>query len=786
MVNYNVTKSSMSQYKQDKVICRHIHGSHSFGIFYGDNPLEYPAPIMLLEISMLIMITRILRFLLKPLRQPRVVSEILGGIIMGPSILSRSKKFRSYFFPDNAEFVLKNVGVLGFVYFLFISGVKTDLSVVVKTAGRKHWYIALFSIVVPLICTISVAIPLRKSMEKEFATASSILGASSLFAMSAFPVIQLIIKEFNLLSSEIGRLALLIAVISDILGISFIIAFEATKQEEGKSLSALWYIISLIVVMASIFGGIRQFMLWIVKTTPEGKPVDQIYVIAVLVGVVVVGFVTDMLGIAIANGPLWLGLAIPDGPPLGATLVEKSETVVMDILLPFSYTFVGMITDVSSMSGNWPVLQPIFLMALTGFITKIIATLLASLFFDVPLKESLALSLILSLRGQVELLLFTHWMDLKMITVPYFTMLVLLTIGVTAIASPLFSILYDATRPYVVNKRRNIQHNPPNTELHIVAGIFDEQSMAAVINLLEISNPTINSPFSVYALHLTELIARAVPVFIDHEKEGPESEHISQSSIHKALKLFQKTSCEQIKIHLYTSKTAKRSMYQDICHLALDKKASLVILPYKKEQEDNNITETGREHKRVPSMYSEVLTHAPCSVGILVHRSSSKKHLLGNLPMRSLYHFAVLFLGGADSREALVYADRMLGNPNVSLTVVRFLSNENKGDNMTDKKLDDGVVTWFWVKHEGNNQVVYREVVVKNGEETVAAIRAMGDNNFDLWIVGRKHEINPVIVKGLSDWSNHNELGVIGDYVASSDLDSRASVLVVQQQVLRG
>ncbi|KAL3518009.1 hypothetical protein ACH5RR_020598 [Cinchona calisaya] len=780
----NVTNIPIPLPREGKAICRQIYGGHPFGIFYGDNPLQYSVPIMLLELSILMIITRILRFLLKPLRQPRVVPEILGGIIMGPSILSRSKKFHAYFFPDNAEFVLKNIGVLGFMYFLFISGVKTDLTVVTK-ARKKHWYIALISTVVPLICTISVAIPLRKSMEKELAKASSILGTATLFAMSTFPVLQLIIKEFNLLSSEIGRLTMLIAVISDIIGINCVIAFEAAKQEEAKSSAALWYILSLIVVMASIFGGIRRAMLWIVKTTPVGKPVDQIYVIAILLGVMVVGFVTDMLGIAIANGPLWLGLAVPDGPPLGAILVEKSETIVMDLLLPFSFTYVGLITDVSSMSSNWPVLQPIFLMALTGCITKIIATLLASRFFNMPLKEGLAVSLILNLRGQVELLLFIHWMDFKMITIPYFTMLVLLTTIVTAVVTPLFSILYDPTRPYMVNKRRNIQHNPPNTELRIVASILHEESVGGIINLLEVSNPTTNCPLSVHAIHLTELIARAAPIFIDHEKEELDFEQTNTSPVHKALKLVEDAWQEEIKMHYYTSITAKRSMYQDICELALLKKASLIVLPYHKEQAENN-TEREGVKKRVPSINSDVLDHAPCSVGIFVHRGSPKRHLVGISSMESIFHFAVLFLGGADAREALTYADRMAGDPNVSLTVVRFLSNDNEGDDMMEKKLDDGLVTWFWVKHERNCQVIYREVVVNNGQETLAAIRGMSYNNYDMWIVGRMQGINPVIIQGLSDWSKHSELGVIGECLASTDLGSRASILVMQQQILRG
>ncbi|PQM41076.1 cation/H(+) antiporter 24 [Prunus yedoensis var. nudiflora] len=62
----------------------------------------------------------------------------------------------------------------------------------------------------------------------------------------------------------------------------------------------------------------------------------------------------------------------------------------------------------------------------------------------------------------------------------------------------------------------------------------------------------------------------------------------------------------------------------------------------------------------------------------------------------------------------------------------------------------------------------------------------MTTNNYDVWIVGRKQGINPVLLEGLSNWSENDELGIIGDFVSSYDFGGTASVLVVQQQVLRG
>ncbi|KAJ6409371.1 hypothetical protein OIU84_008964 [Salix udensis] len=94
-------------------------------------------------------------------------------------------------------------------------------------------------------------------------------------------------------------------------------------------------------------------------------------------------------------------------------------------------------------------------------------------------------------------------------------------------------------------------------------------------------------------------------------------------------------------------------------------------------------------------------------------------------------------------RRYVAYADRMAPNPEVSLTVtvIRFLSYNNTGDDEMEKKLGG-------------------EVVVINGEETLAAIQALGNDTIELWIVGRRQGINQVLLEGLSELSENPELAV--------------------------
>ncbi|PON85848.1 DNA-directed DNA polymerase [Trema orientale] len=763
--------------------------SHPFGIFYGDNPLSYSFPLMLLEISFVVIATRLVRFVLKPFRQPRIVAEILGGIIVGPSVLGRSKKFTSFLFPQNADFMVKNIGIMGFMYFLFVSGVKMDLTLITKT-GKKHIWISVASMLFPMGFILAIGFLLRNSMDKDMANVSSIGAVASSVSITAFPVLYPLLKELNLLSSEVGRMALATSVVSDAIGINALVAFEASKQTEAQSKDAGWYVLSMVFVLALLVA-IRKVMQWLVYKARDGKPVDQAYIVFIILGALSMGFVTDMFGLAIGNGPMWLGLVIPDGPPLGSTLVERTETIATEILMPFSFAFIGMYTDVSSVAFVWPTLKPLVAMVITGYVTKIISTCLACLYFKIPMRDSLALSLTLSLRGQVELLLFIHWMDKQILHPSYFTMMVLLTTMITAICTPLISLLYDPTKPYMLSKRRTIQHTAPGTDLRILLVIQDQESVSGLVNLLEASNPTSATPFSITALCLIELVGRANPVFIDHQKQSQvPAQYGACLTIHNALGFYQETRSECVKLQSYTAVTPRRTMYQDICEQALLHKSTLILLPFADDVavDGGAAAVAGGSDRRsgVRSVNSLVLSHAPCTVGIFVDKGYLRNPLVTASFGHAPHHFAVLFLGGADAREALAYADRMLGNPEVSLTVVRFLSFNGEGDSEMEKKLDDGVVTWFWVKNEANERVIYREVVVRNGAETVAAIQAINDNSFDLWIVGREQGINPVLLEGLSDWTeNLHELGIIGDYVGATDFGGSASVLVIQQQILR-
>lgn len=52
----------------------------SNGVWQGDNPLHFAFPLLIVQTTLVLLVSRSLAFLLKPLRQPKVIAEIIVSV----------------------------------------------------------------------------------------------------------------------------------------------------------------------------------------------------------------------------------------------------------------------------------------------------------------------------------------------------------------------------------------------------------------------------------------------------------------------------------------------------------------------------------------------------------------------------------------------------------------------------------------------------------------------------------------------------------------------------------
>jgi len=65
----------------DEMVCYSPTMITTNGIWQGENPLDYALPLFILQVILVVIATRIFVFILKPIRQPRVIAEILVSFL---------------------------------------------------------------------------------------------------------------------------------------------------------------------------------------------------------------------------------------------------------------------------------------------------------------------------------------------------------------------------------------------------------------------------------------------------------------------------------------------------------------------------------------------------------------------------------------------------------------------------------------------------------------------------------------------------------------------------------
>ncbi|XP_030956141.1 cation/H(+) antiporter 15-like [Quercus lobata] len=788
----------------DSLVCYAPTMITTNGIWQGDNPLDYSLPLFILQLTLIVVTTRALVFLLKPFRQPRVIAEILGGVLLGPSVLGNSVTFANTIFPLRSVMVIETMANVGLLYFLFLVGVEMDITVIRRT-GKRALTIALAGMVLPFTIAIIFSFILHRN-DTGMSQGTYILFLGVSVSVTSFPVLARILAELKLINTELGKMALSSALVSDVCAwILLALALALSENQNVTPLASLWVILSCISFVAFFIFVVRPAIIWMINRTPEGESFSDFHICLIITGVMISGFITDAIGTHSVFGAFVFGLIIPNGQ-LGVTLIEKLEDFVSGLLLPLFFAISGLKTNIGAIGGlrYWVFLMLIIFLSCVG---KIAGTLLMSFFYQMPAREGITLGLLMNTKGLIEMIVLNVGREQKVLDDRLFAQLVIATVIMTGVVMPFVTSIYRPARSFTSYKRRTIQSSKEDAELRVLTCIHTPRNVPTIINLLEASHPTKKSPICVYVLHLVELTGRASAMLIVHNtrtsgKPALNRTQAQSDHIINAFENYEQHASGCVSIQPLTAISPYSTMHEDICDLAEDKRVGLIIIPFHKQQTvDGGMEATNPAFRTVNQ---NVLANAPCSVGILVDRglNGSTVRLAAN---QVSHHIAVLFFGGPDDREALCYAWRMSQHPGISLTVLRFIPGEDANepavqsrsnhndprtltietDNEREKRLDEELINEFRRNTSNNESIVYTKEVVNNGEETVAVIRSM-ESIHDLFIVGRGQGMISPLTAGLTDWSECPELGAIGDMLASSDFAATVSVLVLQQYVGMG
>ena len=410
------------------------------------NPLFH----FLLALAVIVITARAMGWLFERLYQPPVVGEVIGGILLGPSLLGRiaPTAFAQLLPPSVAPFLGLHAQV-GIILYMFIVGLELD-GREIRRSGHTTIAISHASIVVPFLLGCWLALwlyPRFATRAVSFTVFALFLGVS--MSVTAFPVLARILTDRRMSRTRMGSIALTCAAVDDVTAWCLLAVVAGIARERAADAMRTVVQTGIFIALMIAVGGplIRRAL-----PSFEGRlPLSRQRLAIVLIGVLLSAMATEAIGIHGIFGAFLLGVLVPATSRLVSELRHRLEDLVAVLFLPAFFAYTGLRTEIGLISGanDWLWCGVIVLVACAG---KFGGTLAAARLTGLKWRDASALGVLMNTRGLVGLIVLDIGLDLGVISPRLFTMLVIMAIATTVMTTPILHLIVRR-HPWVETER---------------------------------------------------------------------------------------------------------------------------------------------------------------------------------------------------------------------------------------------------------------------------------------------------------------------------------------------
>jgi Kef-type K+ transport system membrane component KefB len=403
--------------------------------------LAHPLGLLLLQISVIVLFSRLLGFLFTKIGQPMVIGEIIAGIVLGPSVLGLIwPQFTAFLFQPDSLGRLEILSKLGLILFMFIIGLELEVGLL-KDKAHTAVVVSHASIVFPFCLGVGLAYFLFS----DFAPAGVSFVAFSLFmgiamSITAFPVLARIIQERGLTGSPLGVLAITCAAADDVTAWCILAAVVAIIQA-GTVITALFTLLLAVSYVLIMLYLVRPLLQRLGARYGQPGQVNKTFIAALFILLFLSALATEAIGIHALFGAFLAGAIMPAANlAFRHWLVTRLEDVSLVILLPLFFAFTGLKTQLGLLNQGylWLVCGLIMAVAVAG---KFGGSLVAARITGQSWADSLAIGALMNTRGLIQLVVLEIGFELGILTPTVFTMMVLMALVTTFMTSPALSVI---------------------------------------------------------------------------------------------------------------------------------------------------------------------------------------------------------------------------------------------------------------------------------------------------------------------------------------------------------
>lgn len=398
--------------------------------------------VLLITVPIVLVIAHLCGVIVHRLGQPRVIGEMIGGVLLGPSVLGAIfPAVQHALFPREIMPIINAMAQVGVIFFMF--GIGLELSVRgLRKNGSAAVVIGHAALAVPFGCGILLGLVLPASYQPEGAGRLPYLFFLALaMSVSALPVLAAILRQRRLVNSPAGILGITAAAIGDatvwfLLVVLMVVAGQGDVATVARTaaLTILFAVVMLAVVRPALRRGLARAQ----RRERDHYPLQ----VALTLFVLLCALAGERIGVHPIIGAFVAGVVMPRSSSIVHGFVQRTEGLTLWVLLPLFFASVGLLTDFGALRDGTALLFCGLVLAV-AVVSKFTGAMLGARLMGRSRQESVALGVMLNCRGLTELVMLNIGRSLGLIGNTLFSILLVTTVVTTVAAGPLLGLLYS-------------------------------------------------------------------------------------------------------------------------------------------------------------------------------------------------------------------------------------------------------------------------------------------------------------------------------------------------------
>ncbi len=401
-----------------------------------------------LAIAVVLLVTRGMAEVSRRLGQPEVLGELLGGFLIGPSVLGAlfPSAFSTLFLNPAVSQALLLLSWIGAILLLMIAGMEADLAIL-----RQKMVPGLLAAAGAIGASLGIGFWIGAKVFGRDPSSAFFLGL--VLSVTAVSVVAKLLIEREALRRDYAQVMLAAGIAGEVVVWPLISIVSSVQHRANAFTAGLKATALAIAFFLFMFTVGRRFLFWAMRRVADvtGIPNGELSLVLVLLSISAAA--TTLLGLHPLLGAFVFGVLLGKAPRATIALKERIQALTIALFAPIFFGLAGMRVNLFNLRGLGSLKEILILLVVAGLV-KILFGFLGGLAGRLPVWEAATVGVGLNLKGGTDVVVAIVGTELLLMSSDLYTIYAVVAILTVVLTPPVMGWLAAKTTPGELELKR--------------------------------------------------------------------------------------------------------------------------------------------------------------------------------------------------------------------------------------------------------------------------------------------------------------------------------------------